>query len=79
MRLPRPLVIAIASIVALLWATNVVIGFVDPGRSVAGLNVIFGMIVGSAFALDNPVTKRVAQLLKPPSDDTKTTDQGSQP
>jgi len=44
--LSRWLVIAIICMISILWATNVVVGMIDPVRAVDGLNTIFGAIVG---------------------------------
>lgn len=48
--LPRPLVVAIVSLVAALWAVNVVVGYVRPELAQPGLNTLFGLIVGGAVA-----------------------------
>jgi len=52
--LPRPLMIAIAVLVTLAWAVNVVLGFLYPGRADPSLNAIFATVVGAAFALGKP-------------------------
>lgn len=52
--LPRPLTIAIAVLVTLAWAVNVVLGFIYPGRADPSLNAIFATVVGAAFALGKP-------------------------
>lgn len=52
--LPRPLMIAIAILVTLAWAVNVIIGFLYPGRADPSLNAIFATVVGAAFALGKP-------------------------
>lgn len=81
--LPRPLVIAIAVLVVAFWAASVTIGFFDPTRSIPGINVFFGIIVGSAFTLDNPklraMAKRLPRLVSPPADEPDATDQGTKP
>jgi hypothetical protein len=76
--LPRPLVIAIAVIITLAWAANVTIGFIDPDRSVPGLNTIFGIVVGSVFALDTARAgvRKVGKMFTPtapPPDDPGST------
>lgn len=50
--LPRPVVIGLAILVAVAWATNFAIGLLYPGRSDPALNTIFGIIVGAVFTLD---------------------------
>jgi hypothetical protein len=72
-------VVAIAVTVTVLWAANVIVGFFDPSRAVPGLNVIFGIIVGSAFTLGSTAAKRLARLINPPNDDASATDEGGQP
>lgn len=49
--LPRPLTVAIAVIVTLAWAVNVVYGFLYPERHDPSLNAIFAVVVGAVFAL----------------------------
>lgn len=65
--LPRPLVIAIAVIITLAWAANVTVGFFDPARVVPGLNTIFGIVVGSVFALDTARAgaRKIGQMFTP--------------
>lgn len=81
--LPRPFVIALAILVSILWATNVIVGFLFPGRSDPALNAIFAIVVGAVFALgrrdgdsSKKVRRKLARLLDPEStsndDDTDT-------
>lgn len=70
--IPRPLVIALAILISTLWATNVIVGFLYPGRSDPALNAIFAIVVGAVFALgrrdsQSPKTARrkLARLLDP--------------
>lgn len=50
--LPRPVVIGLAILVAVAWATNFTIGMLYPGRSDPALNTIFAIVVGAVFTLD---------------------------
>lgn len=79
--LPRPLVIALAILVSTLWATNVVVGFLYPGRSDPALNAIFAIVVGAVFALGRrdsdsrkTVRRKLARLLDPESEPNKNDD-----
>jgi hypothetical protein len=85
--LPRPLVIALAILVSILWATNVVVGFLYPGRSDPALNAIFAIVVGAVFALGRreesskkTVRHKLARLLdpEPRSNDDDTDSRGGQ-
>lgn len=49
--LPRPLVIALAILISIAWAANLIVGFLYPGRSDPALNAIFAIVAGSVFAL----------------------------
>ncbi len=84
--LPRPLVIALALLISIVWAVNVVVGFVDPTRHDPTLNGIFALVVGAVFALGRKeeskvkaVRKRIARAIageddEPPADEDKTGD-----
>jgi hypothetical protein len=54
--LPRPLVIAIVTLVSLVWAGNVVVGFFDPARSNASVSAVFAMIIGATLTLGRKST-----------------------
>lgn len=47
----RPLAIAITILVTIVWAASVAVGLLYPDRDVAGINTIFGIVVGAAFGL----------------------------
>lgn len=49
--LPRPLTIALTVLISVVWAANVVIGFVDPSRSDPYINAIFAIVTGAVYAL----------------------------
>jgi hypothetical protein len=49
--LPRPLVIAIVTLVSLVWAANIVVGFFAPDRSNASVSAVFAMIIGTTLTL----------------------------
>lgn len=49
MHLPRPLWIALTILISLLWAANIIIGYIDPDRVQNTVNVIFGAIVGTLY------------------------------
>lgn len=74
--LPRPLVIGIAVLITIMWATNLIVGFLYPGRSDPALNAIFAIVVGAVFALGRrndgrpgAVRRKLARLLEPEEDD----------
>lgn len=88
--LPRPLVIALAVLISTMWATNLIVGFLYPGRSDPALNAIFAIVVGAVFALqrrapDKPtgptdsVRKKLARLIEPDDTDSQSDDRGDQP
>lgn len=84
--LPRPLVTALAVMISIAWAANLIIGFLFPGRSDPALNAIFAIVVGAVFALgrrDERATralrKRIAEKLDPGSDSDDPADRGDQP
>lgn len=86
--IPRPLVIALAILISTLWATNVVVGFLYPGRSDPALNAIFAIVVGAVFALgrrdlsaSKSARRKLARLLDPerkPETDDDGYDRGGQ-
>ena len=56
--LPRWAVIGLAGLVSVMWAANLVVGFLYPGRNDPFLNYIFGMIVGAIFGIDRLARRR---------------------
>lgn len=70
--LPRPLVIALAVLISIMWAANLIVGFLYPGRSDPALNAIFAIVAGSVFALrqrdagqGKSVRHKLAKLIEP--------------
>ncbi|MGW5720765.1 hypothetical protein ACWEVP_31650 [Amycolatopsis sp. NPDC003865] len=57
--LPRPLMIALAVLISLVWAVNVIVGFIDPARHDPTLNAIFALVVGAVFALGRKESRAV--------------------
>lgn len=54
--LPKPLLVALTILIALAWLANLAIGWVDPTRSIAAVNTIFGLVAGSLFTLGHKDT-----------------------
>lgn len=69
--LPRWLVTALAILISVMWAANLIIGWRYPGRSEPSLNAIFAIVAGAVFALqrfDKNIQagrQRVAKMLDP--------------
>lgn len=74
--LPRPVVIGLAVLISIMWAANLIVGFLYPGRSDPALNAIFAIVVGAVFALgrrEQPgdrqagraARKRLARMIDP--------------
>lgn len=70
--LPRPLVVALAVMVSIAWAVNLIVGFLYPGRNDPALNMIFMIVVGAAFALERrngstarKARRKLAEVLDP--------------
>lgn len=82
--LPRPLVTALAVLISIAWAANLLVGFLYPGRSDPALNAIFAIVVGAVFALGRrdersvarAVRKKIAEVVDPGSSDGDTPDRG---
>lgn len=62
--------IALAVLISIVWAVNVVVGFVNPDRHDPTLNAIFALVVGAVFALgrkESPAAtaarKRIARVI----------------
>lgn len=60
--LPRWLVVTIVCLVTILWSANVAVGWYDPSRGVAGLNWIFGLVVGGTLAADKPIARGIRRI-----------------
>lgn len=80
--LPRPLVIALAVLISIMWAANLIVGFLYPGRSDPALNAIFAIVAGSVFALrqrdtgqGKSVRHKIAKLIEPEATDRNEEDE----
>jgi len=69
-------VIGLAVLISIMWAANLIVGFLYPGRSDPALNAIFAIVVGAVFALGRrgegtgrPVRRKLARLLDPEHDE----------
>jgi hypothetical protein len=49
--LPRPLVVWLTILISVVWAGNVIAGYLDPAHHDATINAIFAIVVGSIFGL----------------------------
>lgn len=49
--LPRPVMVGLIILIALMWAANLVVGYIDPGRADPAVNAIFGLVASAVFAL----------------------------
>lgn len=47
--LPKPLLIALTILIAMAFAANVIVSYVDPPRAVPAINTIFGAVLGALF------------------------------
>lgn len=81
--LPRPLVVGLAVLISIMWAANLIVGFLYPGRSDPALNAIFAIVVGSIFALGRrdiaagkAARKKIARMIDPDNDEA--VDRGDQ-
>lgn len=68
--LPRWAVIGLAALVSLMWAVNLAVGYVYPGRNDPFLNYIFGMVIGAIFGIDRLAQRRSAPEEEPPEPQT---------
>jgi hypothetical protein len=80
-------VIALAVLISTMWAANLIVGFLYPGRSDPALNAIFAIVVGATFALgrraesgSKSVRSKLAKLLdsEPKPNDDESDDRGGQ-
>lgn len=81
--LPRPIMIGLTLLIALVWTGNVIIGVVDPVRHDPSINALFALVVGAVFALGRKDhsgwregRRKLAQLIAgaPERDDTDSAD-----
>lgn len=49
--LPRPLVIALTILIAVMWATNLIVGYLAAGRADPAVNAIFAIVAGATYGL----------------------------
>lgn len=49
--LPRPVVIGLVILVAIVWAANVVVGYLVPDRNDPAINAIFAAVMSGVYAL----------------------------
>lgn len=69
--LPRPIAVGLTVLISFMWAVNLVVGFLYPGRSDPYVNAIFGVVVAAVYTLGRRETAavrraraRVAQLVE---------------
>lgn len=64
--LPRPVAIGLTVLISFMWAVNLVVGFLYPGRSDPYVNAIFGVVVAAVYTLgrrDTAAVRRARQRL----------------
>ncbi len=49
--LPRPLVIALTILISIMWATNLIVGYLAAGRADPAVNAIFAIVAGAVYGL----------------------------
>jgi hypothetical protein len=80
--LPRPVMVGLIILIALAWATNLVVGFLYPGRSDPAVNAIFAVVASAVVALGRgggptkTVRRKLSQLIEP---ERGPDDRGEQP
>jgi hypothetical protein len=57
--LPRPLLIGLTVLISIVWAGNVVAGYLDPEHHDATINAIFALVVGSIYGLSELRDRRI--------------------
>ena len=69
--LPRPIAVGLTVLISFMWAVNLVVGFLYPGRSDPYVNAIFGVVVAAVYTLGRKDTAavrraraRMAQLVE---------------
>jgi uncharacterized membrane-anchored protein len=75
--LPRWATLALAILIGLVWAANVVVGMFDPTRANPYVSAIFMVVVGAVFGLDR-LAQRRNQLPPPPAPGVDDSDRGDQ-
>ena len=49
--LPRPIAVGLTVLISFMWAVNLIVGFLYPGRSDPYVNAIFGVVVAAVYTL----------------------------
>lgn len=49
--LPRPLVTGLTVLIAIMWATNLIVGYLAAGRADPAVNAIFAIVAGAVYGL----------------------------
>lgn len=60
--LPRPVMTGLVVLVTVMWAANLVVGWVDPSRASPYVNAIFGVVASAVWAAGRPATRRARQV-----------------
>jgi hypothetical protein len=68
--LPRPLVIGLTVLIAVMWAANLIVGYLYPDRSDPAVNAIFALVAGAVYGLQ----RRARRL----AEDRKVDDRGDE-
>lgn len=69
--LPRPLVIALTILISVMWATNLIVGYLAAGRADPAVNAIFAIVAGATYGLQ-------LRAKKPSGTESKPDDRGDQ-
>lgn len=59
--LPRPLVIALTILISIMWATNLIVGYLAAGRADPAVNAIFAIVAGAVYGLQLRAKKQTGQ------------------
>ena len=76
--LPRWATLALAIVIALIWAANMIVGMFDPTRFNPSIAGIFGIVVGAVFGLDRFAQRRKQVQRAPEQGGDTSTDRGDQ-
>lgn len=74
MQLPRLLWIALTLTIALAWLANLVVGWLDLGRTEPAVNFIFGAVIGSLYVV-RPKAAEAAKNIVDAISSSKNTDE----
>jgi hypothetical protein len=82
--LPRPVATGLTVLISGMWAVNLIVGFIYPGRSDPYVNAIFGVVVAAVYTLGRRDTAavrrartRLAQLVEGGQGEQGAEEQGS--